>query len=452
MKKRNLFRKLNNKGFSLVEVLVAIIILAIATGPLLSSFVSSIRYNAKAKEKQNTMDAAQSIMESFKAYDMKSLVAQFSDPSTEFRVYPTGSMGDYYMTAPANSSEPYVFAIQDMDFEGKKYDAKVEVIPSSATNAVGDGYNTTVVQTKTMNAYNDAIFRGSPYEDINAMNWVNINMVKWLNLLDEKCYGDYYNDYTVDDLVQNKFDVVKETKVIVTGDATTQKATVTRTYLYRALNYPVMNTSDGMDMYQIWDFKTKNEQHGYNPHLLWDPGHELDDTGYDWNVAYTDVIYDNTNTSSYAQLEDLYFFYYPAYESDLYGNALGIKNFGYQEIVIFENHTGRNINIHLVKQKNPLLSDTVVTMLENVYHPSITIDYGPMTLVHNLKENLGGGSTTNLPARWTGITNYDDCADILKKETVNMLFDVKVSIYKDGQYEGGFTGEPLVTIDGTMND
>lgn len=433
-----------------MEVLVAIVILAIATGPLLSSFVSAIRYNARAKEKQYTMGAAQSVMESFKAYDLKSLVAQFGDPDEPFRVYPTGSMGEYRVAVPEEGSDTYVFALQDMEYEGKRYDAKVEVKPSALTSSMGDVYNTTVVQTKTINAYYDAIYRGSPYEDINAMNLVNNNVVRFLNVLDEKCYGDYYEDYTVDSLVQSRIDVVKETKVVITGDETTQKATVTRTYLYRALNYPVMNASGEMDYYHIWDFKTKNEDYTYNPHFLWKPGEVLDD--YDYNVAYSDVIYDNTATSSYAKLDDLYFFYYPAYENALYGNALGIKNFGYQEIIIFENYTGRNINVHMVKQKNPLLTDVTITMLDNLYQPSVTVDQGPVTLVHNLKENLGGGTITGNPSRWTGLGEYHSCADILHKENVNMLYDVTVSVYQNGQYEEGFTGEPMVTLNGTMND
>ena len=106
----------------------------------------------------------------------------------------------------------------------------------------------------------------------------------------------------------------------------------------------------------------------------------------------------------------------------------------------------------MVKQKNPLLTDVTITMLDNLYQPSVTVDQGPVTLVHNLKENLGGGTITGNPSRWTGIGEYHSCADILHKENVNMLYDVTVSVYQNGQYEEGFTGEPMVTLNGTMND
>ena len=45
-------RQLNNEGFSLIELLIAIVILSIIVVPLLHSFVTSARTNAKSR---NTM-------------------------------------------------------------------------------------------------------------------------------------------------------------------------------------------------------------------------------------------------------------------------------------------------------------------------------------------------------------------------------------------------------------
>ena len=74
---------------SLIEILVAIMILTVVTGPLLHSFVTAIKLNAKAKEKQRVTTAAQSIMEGFKAYTLEELCLQFynsqgiDDPSPD---------------------------------------------------------------------------------------------------------------------------------------------------------------------------------------------------------------------------------------------------------------------------------------------------------------------------------------------------------------------------------
>ena len=54
MQKRTERRQLNNEGFSLIELLIAIVILSIIVVPLLHSFVTSARTNAKSR---NTMHA-----------------------------------------------------------------------------------------------------------------------------------------------------------------------------------------------------------------------------------------------------------------------------------------------------------------------------------------------------------------------------------------------------------
>lgn len=62
-------RTINNKGFSLVEVIIAMAILAIISIPLLSYFTESMRYNAQAKTRQQATLTAQSVMEQLKLED-----------------------------------------------------------------------------------------------------------------------------------------------------------------------------------------------------------------------------------------------------------------------------------------------------------------------------------------------------------------------------------------------
>ena len=62
-------RKMNNKGFSLVEVIISMAILAIISIPLLNYFTDSMKYNAIAKTRQQATIEAQNIMEQLKAED-----------------------------------------------------------------------------------------------------------------------------------------------------------------------------------------------------------------------------------------------------------------------------------------------------------------------------------------------------------------------------------------------
>ena len=68
-------KQLNNGGFSLLEVLVAMVILAIVSIPLLHSFVTTARTNAKAKVLMKATDVAENTVETFKNQDVETLIA-----------------------------------------------------------------------------------------------------------------------------------------------------------------------------------------------------------------------------------------------------------------------------------------------------------------------------------------------------------------------------------------
>lgn len=71
-------KKLNNKGMSLVEVIVAITILGLVAVPVLHSLTTAMVYNAKARNRQEMTLTAESIMETFKGYDLDELKVRFS--------------------------------------------------------------------------------------------------------------------------------------------------------------------------------------------------------------------------------------------------------------------------------------------------------------------------------------------------------------------------------------
>ena len=73
-----------NAGMTLVELLVAIIILAIIVVPLLHSMVSAVRMGAKAKKHLKATTAAQDIMEGLKAETLENLSCSFNYPDDAF--------------------------------------------------------------------------------------------------------------------------------------------------------------------------------------------------------------------------------------------------------------------------------------------------------------------------------------------------------------------------------
>lgn len=63
--------QLNNEGFSLVELLIAIVILSIIVVPLLHSFVTSARTNAKSRNTMHATAIAEDVMEQFEAHTFR---------------------------------------------------------------------------------------------------------------------------------------------------------------------------------------------------------------------------------------------------------------------------------------------------------------------------------------------------------------------------------------------
>ncbi len=81
-------RKLKNddRGVTLVEIIVSIAILAIIVLPFLNAFVTATKTNVKAKNEMNATHLATNIMEGIEKNSMKTLAYQFNYPSEGFDV------------------------------------------------------------------------------------------------------------------------------------------------------------------------------------------------------------------------------------------------------------------------------------------------------------------------------------------------------------------------------
>lgn len=66
-------KKLNNKGFNLVEIIIAILIFAILIIPVISQLTVSHRLNKDARIKQKLTDNAEQVIEYFKASDLSAI-------------------------------------------------------------------------------------------------------------------------------------------------------------------------------------------------------------------------------------------------------------------------------------------------------------------------------------------------------------------------------------------
>lgn len=440
-------KKLNNQGLSLIEVLVAVVILALVTGPILTGFVSAISYNAKAKEKQRVTTAAQSIMEGFKGYTIEDLCFQFNGISPFMVVGDAGSfwetpLSDHVldgviaadgipdtgiMTTPSGEQvfvpapdNCYEFVLQNITFESALFDAKVTVVPHVAADGIAGVQNITGMET--MNGYLDAVYKQSASNDEAMYGQVLSTVLEKLNDKDE------IYEYELEHLDKDKISVWKETDINISSSAGIDTVTVECTYYYTVTDYP----------YYYFDETVGAE--GEEVEGLF----SMPETGMpvDFVSAPTAIVYDNTNTAANgAKLDDVYIYYYPAY-----GNVDGTRIAS--ETIAINNSTGTVKDVYLVKQTNLNLSNGQLFTCESSYTPDI-IGSGSVNLYHNLHENLASPGSAVGTVNFTGV---NATANLLENESVVLLYDVQVAVYEQGAAAAGFTGTPLLVLDGSMND
>lgn len=122
---RRMRRTQNNKGFSLLEVLVTIMIIAIVSVPIIRSFVVTANVNHKARRLQNATDVAQNISEYFAARPMGELLADFGaspdcqSPAKDMYVFKNIKDGDKAYYEGAEGEKFYVSVVMDSQgYEG----------------------------------------------------------------------------------------------------------------------------------------------------------------------------------------------------------------------------------------------------------------------------------------------------------------------------------------------
>ena len=78
--------QMNNQGLTLLELLIAVIILAIIVIPFLNSFVISAKTNSRAAKTHRATTVAQNIVEGFKAGSLADVMWQMNYPEIDFHV------------------------------------------------------------------------------------------------------------------------------------------------------------------------------------------------------------------------------------------------------------------------------------------------------------------------------------------------------------------------------
>lgn len=368
-------KKLNNKGMSIVELIIAIMIIAIAGTAILHCIVTSVNINRKAREKQTVTTAAQSVMEGFKAYNIESIVRQFDPTQADTMKVVINPVAGTAVVSQDPGNGKYVFAMHNYECDGETYDALIKVNPLSTIDASYSG-ELDYVTAEGINPYMDAIYVPQSVdasadqeayvqimdEVADALNAAETyqrgSSTQWWYSLD----GDLTKLSTArpgESAVPKKIDkskvkITKTTDVTASTDGTgTTKVTVKIKYDYKVNAHPYREAAGT----------------GYN-------NKNLNLTG-SVTVSTDREIYNNSATKADgAALDSIYFFYYPAFAKEEAGYVD-------KEVLNFTtNGTGQKLYIY--KQMNPTFTD-----IQNSTYEA----YGPYSpYVYTYMVNPGGVS------------------------------------------------------------
>lgn len=127
----------NNKGVSLIELVISIAIIGIMLLPILNSFVIAARANSESRNVQAENDHVQNIMEEMKGRNLEDIINEYNiigDECYEAGLSATGTGYDLYQTNPYNIKNCYYLLRRNID---NKYDALVTLDARGYLNSPG---------------------------------------------------------------------------------------------------------------------------------------------------------------------------------------------------------------------------------------------------------------------------------------------------------------------------
>ncbi len=418
-------RQLNNKGLTLVEVIISVCILTVVVVATTNVLIMTAKYNAKANESQHTILAAESIMEAFKAYEVNDLMYQFANNS--FVGCESWAGGTYV----DNGSNKYTFTIDDMVADGFTYDAVISLEPY--TLATQTTYDLTVIND--LNPYRDAMLRysteyyyatGTKVEEQIKDHFdstVKTLLAAKLNTLDQQL------TYTEADILDDYINVSRRNSYISIDKGTSNTtATLTMKYYYNVKNYPYHD-----------DATPGSPANGRLTYPMDGSSYCIDIMVDIPNTLPSLKFYENPHLASgESRLERVFIYYYPAY---------GMQ----EQINISTTGITTPIECYLLKQLPPsgVMSNDVVKNYEGSYSPDINGN-SMLKLRHNYEENIadegGTHATVNLGSGgFAEIKEYMD-ESLVEKKNLSVLYNITVEV-KDSS---GMT--TLVSLSGTKNE
>ena len=508
MKKQNLMN--DNRGMTLLELIIAVSIFAIAAVVLLQAFVTSGRVNKKSSLYLNASTAAQNVMEAVKGKDFGDLSMAFNypiDPTTntlrldflndqlggyrsgsltmkevlkdgstykDVRLYRSSDTDTSQVTASVISTDngrtytfnprtkgknqsKYYFQITGMEVENQTFDALITFDGSKDS-----GYKKKTASNKEMGKNDYEVPNISRLNtDSNAFlimpqNWDENAMANMVNAHADYARRQYQNQLPTTDGESGPLldvdDVYKQTKRTLYIKVEESGGTVKASAKYT------------LDAY---NYKKADSDQVYDTMSICPCGNEQDKKGKDncfctYESAYVPFYSSETGT----ELKNLFVFYYPNYNSTSSASPL--------DEIVFENTSNYDVQLYIAKQRpdNTIGDDTAdgkgsstadltaedngtgtettlpTSEQEQKYRMSLTVKENP--------EARGQINWNTNPSLYRATTilrtnldyNISNLDDVLNRTTVNQMKLTYQSVGGSGKKVTGKSARQILSVNG----
>ncbi len=481
MKKRGQKReKLNNAGMTLVEILVAMFILSAAIVPMMYGFVQIARYSAHGRSLQQTTGMAQTVMENCKAYRVEDIQELMKTPEPSATPGPRFLTADYAATAvyhladvppspvpgaPADDGT-YRYCATDIYIDNEEYGFELTMKPIAAAQS------TTMLDYENKNEKLDAIFME--------------NATKYTDGGSDYLFSEF-EERAIDKALEGLSEAIKnKTAAAPINQETIVPVSVLKNQIFEDAanqNYGIINIersivlvagnangtgSDTVKINYVYHFGLvsgkKYKMTIIDPTTGTSTNVECDWGGSDIEASTSGTeIYSNSASNGVGhptQLENVYLYYFPAYSGSFVGypctkDSIQIRNDRKEA----DGVTSIPLNLYLIKQKHPVLSDTLLSIEETNYDLQVNIASGSVIMHHNLKKNLGGAASTNwdpsADVSYGAGGTLTQTDELLTTQTEELMYTIEVTVYKNPEYDVSaktISGTEILTLEGTKID
>ncbi len=361
-------RKQNNGGMSLIEVVVAIAILSIAILPILYTFVYSTRYNAQARVKQQTMAAAQTVMENFKAYSVQEICDQFDAETFAVSTGPSTNMScsGYSEDNPDN---PIDFYITGMLYQDAEYNVEIKLTPHDSLAASVD----TLIYETRLPENSVAIAIQNQAMDVKALEQIMGKVAEKWTIEENLAMPGLETPVThyANEVDRDKIKITRSLNVDISKVDANYVAKVSCEYAYVVASYPYQTSEDGSTTSHF----SMSDTYIMDPVDMLGAGAPADGVIFNQPLPVSTPVPGATPEPAPASpVLHLTLCYFPAYS---YGSGSPVEmdtdSDGCSDNITIKNNTDAEVKCYIYKQKNRNASDPQLATSESTYKVKLNL-------------------------------------------------------------------------------